>query len=101
MRRMVLILLLLGLATSNGLCHESSSAPTGATAAPTSPTPVDLNAASPEQLDALPGIGPALAARIVAYRDEHGPFTEVEQLNKVKGIGVRTLEKLRPLLVLQ
>lgn len=101
MRRIVLVLLLLSLATSSGLCHEPSPAPTGTAAAPTAPTPVDLNAASPEQLDALPGIGPALAARIVAYRDEHGPFTEVEQLNKVKGIGARTLEKLRPLLVLQ
>ena len=101
MRRIVLILLLLALATSSGLCHEPSPAPTGAAASPAAPAPVDLNAASPEQLDTLPGIGPALAARIVAYREEHGPFTEVEQLNKVKGIGVRTLEKLRPLLVLQ
>jgi competence protein ComEA len=101
MRRIVMVLLLLGLATASGLCHEPSPAPTGAAAAPTVPTPVDLNAANAEQLDPLPGIGPALAARIVVYRDEHGPFTEVEQLNKVKGIGARTLEKLRPLLVLQ
>jgi competence protein ComEA len=101
MRRIVMVLLLLGLATSSGLCHESSPVPPASAAAPTAPTPVDLNAATPEQLDTLPGIGPALAARIVAYRDEHGPFTEVEQLNKVKGIGTRTLEKLRPLLVLQ
>jgi competence protein ComEA len=101
MRRIVMVVLLLCFATSGGLCHEPSPAPTGAAAAPAAPTPVDLNAASPEQLDTLPGIGPALAARIVAYRDEHGPFTEVEQLNKVKGIGARTLEKLRPLLVLQ
>ena len=101
MRRIVMVLLLFGLATSSGLCHESSPTTRGEVAAPTAPNPVDLNAASPEQLDTLPGIGPALAARIVAYRDEHGPFTEVEQLNKVKGIGARTLEKLRPLLVLQ
>ena len=101
MRRIVMVLLLFGLATSSGLCHESSPTTRGEVAAPTVPTPVDLNAANPEQLDTLPGIGPALAARIVAYRDEHGPFTEVEQLNKVKGIGARTLEKLRPLLVLQ
>ena len=101
MRRIVMVLLLFGLATSSGLCHEPSPAPAGAAAAPTAPTPVDLNAANAEQLDPLPGIGPALAARIVAYRDEHGPFTEIEQLNKVKGIGARTLERLRPHLVLQ
>ena len=101
MRRIVMVLLLLGLAAASGLCHEPSPAPAGAAAAPTAPTPVDLNAANAEQLDPLPGIGPALAARIVAYRDEHGPFTEIEQLNKVKGIGARTLEKLRPHLVLQ
>jgi len=101
MRRIVMVLLLFGLATSSGLCHEPAPAPAGAAAAPTAPTPVDLNAANAEQLDPLPGIGPALAARIVAYRDEHGPFTEIEQLNKVKGIGARTLEKLRPHLVLQ
>ena len=101
MRRIVMVLLLFGLATSSGLCQEPAPAPAGAAAAPTAPTPVDLNAANAEQLDPLPGIGPALAARIVAYRDEHGPFTEIEQLNKVKGIGARTLEKLRPHLVLQ
>ena len=101
MRRIVLVLLLLGLSTSGGLCHEPSPATRGEAAAPAAPAPVDLNAASPEQLDALPGIGPALAARIVAYRDEHGPFTKIEHLNDVKGIGARTLEKLRPLLILQ
>ena len=101
MCRIVLVLLLLGLSAAGGLCHEPSSAPGSEAAAPAAPAPVDLNAADSEQLDTLPGIGPALAARIVAYRDEHGPFTKVEQLSNVKGIGARTLEKLRPLLVLQ
>lgn len=98
MCRIVMVLLLFCLATSSALCHELSPAPSGAAAAP---APLDLNAATLEQLDTLPGIGPALAARIVAYRDEHGPFRQIEQLNEVKGIGARTLEKLRPLLVLQ
>ena len=46
-------------------------------------------------LQTLPGIGPALAERIIAYRTEHGPFRTVEELLEVKGIGEATLEKLR------
>lgn len=63
--------------------------------------PLNLNQATVEQLDELPGIGPALAGRIVAWRDENGPFQQIEQLRKVKGIGERTLARLRPLLSLE
>ena len=48
---------------------------------------VDLNAATAQELDALPGIGPVLAQRIVAHRDEQGPFRSVDQLDDVPGIG--------------
>lgn len=57
--------------------------------------PVDVNTADTEALQTLPGIGPALAERIIAYRTEHGPFRRVEDLLEVKGIGEATLEKLR------
>lgn len=60
-------------------------------------TPLDLNSATAAELETLPGIGPALAGRIVAYREEHGPFTSVEDLLQVSGIGPATLERLRPL----
>jgi len=56
---------------------------------------VSLSAASREELDALPGIGPALAAAIIAYRDEHGPFVSVEELEEVPGIGPSLLSKLK------
>jgi competence protein ComEA len=49
--------------------------------------PVDLNSATVADLDALPGIGPVLAQRIVDWRTEHGRFTSVEQLREVTGIG--------------
>ena len=49
--------------------------------------PLDLNAATAEELTALPGIGEALAERIVAYREEHGPFSSVEEIMEVSGIG--------------
>ena len=58
---------------------------------------VDLNAATVEQLDALPGIGPVTAAAIVAWRDTNGRFTSVDQLGDVDGIGPARLEKLRAL----
>ncbi|SEO58994.1 ComEA family DNA-binding protein [Trujillonella endophytica] len=71
----------------------------GAAAAPGAAPPaaagrVPLNSATAAQLDALPGIGPVLAQRIVDHRDEHGPFTAVEQLEDVPGIGPATFDDL-------
>ncbi len=60
---------------------------------------LDINAASAQQLaEKLPGIGPAKAARIVQWREENGAFKSVEQLQEVKGIGPKTLDKLRALI---
>jgi competence protein ComEA len=59
--------------------------------------PVNLNTATVQQLDTLPGVGPVMAAAIVAWRDAHGRFTSVDQLSEVDGIGPGRLEKLRPL----
>ena len=56
--------------------------------------PVDLNTATESDLDALPGIGPATAAAIIAHRDRNGPFTSVDQLLEVRGIGPAKLEQL-------
>ena len=59
--------------------------------------PLDLNSATAAELDRLPGIGPELARRIVAYREVHGPFAAVEDLLRVEGIGPVTLERIRDL----
>jgi competence protein ComEA len=64
-----------------------------------SAAPVQLSVATAEQLDALPGIGPATAARIVAYRQEHGPFRSVDDLVGVPGIGPAKLAALKDLVV--
>ncbi|PCN47226.1 competence protein ComEA [Curtobacterium sp. 'Ferrero'] len=56
---------------------------------------IDLNSADATALDSLPGIGPALAERIVAWRDEHGPFRAVEDLLEVSGIGDAKFAELR------
>ncbi len=58
--------------------------------------PLDLNRASAAELERLPGIGPALAARIIAYRDSVGRFRAVDDLDRVRGIGPALLERLRP-----
>lgn len=57
---------------------------------------IDINTASVELFDALPGIGPALAERIVEYRTKYGPFKNVDDLQEVKGIGPKVLGKLKP-----
>lgn len=62
---------------------------------------VDLNGCSTEELDALPGIGPALAERIVAYRDEHGPFGSVDELKRVKGFNKQLAATLRDCLLIR
>ena len=68
---------------------------------PETALPVNINTATAEELDVLPGIGPALAGRIIAYREEHGPFTAVEQLLEVSGIGEAVLDGLRDQIVLE
>jgi competence protein ComEA len=56
---------------------------------------VNLNTATLEQLDALPGVGPAIAQRIIDSRQAEGPFRQVDDLTRVDGIGAKTLERLR------
>ena len=57
--------------------------------------PLNLNTATPEQLDELDGIGPATAQQIVAYREAHGGFGSVDELDQVPGIGETRLASLR------
>lgn len=92
---------------ASGVSGDSgASGANAAPKAPENPTPLaeqllNINTASAAQLELLPGIGPALAQRIIADRAERGPFLSVDDLDRVRGIGPRTLERLRPLIRVQ
>ncbi|MGH9265313.1 MAG: helix-hairpin-helix domain-containing protein [Acidimicrobiales bacterium] len=79
---------------ASGPATGSSGGKAGAAAAG---SPVDLNTATAEQLEALPGVGPATSKAILAYRANHGRFRSVTELLEVPGIGPAKLEALRPL----
>jgi competence protein ComEA len=62
---------------------------------------ININEASATALESLPGIGPTLAGRIVAYRQEHGPFAESSQLMEVEGIGPGLYGRLQELITVR
>ena len=82
--------------TSVGAGGDGAGAASGASSG-VGGGPVDLNSATAEQLDTLPGVGPATAAAILTYRTRHGRFKTVAELLEVPGIGPSKLEALRPL----
>lgn len=57
---------------------------------------ISINLASVEELEVLPGIGPGLAQRIIEYREKNGAFRKIEDLKKVKGVGEKLFEKIKP-----
>lgn len=81
-----------------GVSAAPAGAKTAGGAAPSdSEAPLDLNTATAEQLDVLPGVGPSTAAAIISHREANGPFSSVDGLDEVRGIGPAKLESLRPL----
>jgi len=79
------VLLFFLLTASRGICDKQPPA-----------KPLDLNAATVEQLEQLPGVGPRTAHEIVKFREKSGPFRRVEDLLAIRGITKRRLEQLRP-----
>lgn len=75
---------------------SSAPAQDAAAAAPRPGPQVNINAATAEQLEELPGVGPKMAARIVEYRQKNGGFKKVEDLMNVRGLGEKNFLKLKP-----
>lgn len=83
-------------AGGEGSSPGAASPGDGEAAGDTTPEVIDLNTATAEQLEELPGVGPATAASILGYRDERGRFASVDELLEVRGIGEAKLEEIRP-----
>jgi len=86
-----------GGASQGGTQPQPARTLTPAGSAQKGSTPVNINTATAEELQTLPRIGPAMAQRIIAWREAHGGFRSVDELDAVPGIGPSMLENLRPL----
>jgi competence protein ComEA len=98
MRAWLMILAVVALAAVTTAAEQKSPSAPAKSAAGSTAAPINLNTATQAQLETLPGVGAAMAQRILEYRQKNGSFKKIEDLMNVKGIGEKAFLKLKPLL---
>lgn len=94
----ILVAMLLVTGVAPGWAASPPSPGRSSSAKPAPAEPVDVNTATTADLETVPGIGQALAQRIVEFREKNGPFDQVDDLIKVRGIGEKSILRLKPYL---
>ena len=84
--------------TASSFAQNQTAPPQAPKPAKTAPASININTATATELEALPGVGLAMAARIIEYRQKVGSFKKIEDLMNVKGIGEKSFLKLKPLI---
>ncbi len=94
----ILAIALAAAGTAPAFAAPPPSSGGGGSAKPAPLAPLDVNTASAADLQSVPGIGKALAQRIVEFREKNGPFAQVDDLVKIRGIGEKSIVRLKPYL---
>ena len=93
------LVLVFALAAVAATAPSRAAAPAASKPPAADAKPVDINTAGASELESVPGIGKSLAQRILTFREKNGAFSSVDDLLKVQGIGEKSLQHLRPYLV--
>ena len=98
---LIIIISVFALSTTLAFAQGASKGDAGKAAAPQVASKININKATAEQLMEIKGIGESYAKRIVEYREKNGPFKNIEDITKVQGIGTKTFDKIKDLIMVE